>query len=165
MVDPSLIARLDFRPVPEKARHKPGRVKNLPARLYIDKFQEHRQAYEFLQRMQELHGEGVKTIVRSLIYYRDTVIVPMEESEKKGSLDLTNETFLRARLDFQPVPQASRHTPGRVRHVSVRLYIDKYIEHREAFEFIRDIQESSGEGNKTIVRALLHYQAEVIDSE
>lgn len=162
MSDPALIARLDFRPIPLDERHTPGRVKNLPARLYIDKFEEHRQAYNFLQQMQELHGEGVKTIVRSLLYYRDTVIEPMAKSD---TLDLNNESFLRARLDFHPVASGERHTPGRVRHVSVRLYIDKYIEHREAFEFIRDIQQQSGDGNKTIVRALLHYRDQVIDSE
>lgn len=161
MTDPTLIARLDFIPVPEKERTVPGRVKSLPARLYIDKFVEHRRAYDFLQEMQELHGEGVKTIVRSLLYYRDTVAEPLEKLGSK--VDLSDEAFLRARLDFQPVPPRQRHTPGRVRHVSVRLYIDKFIEHRQAYEFIRDIQETSGEGNKTIVRALLHYQDQVID--
>lgn len=49
-------------------------------RLYVDKIQEHREAYEFLQRMQDLHGDGGKTIVRALLHYRDSVVGSFGES-------------------------------------------------------------------------------------
>ena len=154
-------AKFDFQPIPANSRQNPPRVKSVPARLYIDKFVEHREAYDFLQEMQNLHGEGVKTIVRSLIYYRDSVIIPLSQRSNPSQTSLSDELVLRARLDFQPVPARQRKSPGRVRHVSVRMYIDKYLEHRAAYEFIRDVQRKSGEGNKTIVRALLHYQEDL----
>ena len=34
------IAEMDFQPVPASERHRPGRVQSVPARLYIDQWQE-----------------------------------------------------------------------------------------------------------------------------
>ena len=164
---PELIAHMDFHPVPAAERQTPGRVKSVPARLYIDKFTEHREAYAFLQQQQDLHGEGSKTMVRALLHYRDDIILPLSElRERQAASGRRNHAIpdkcLIARLAFRPVPANARHTPGRVKHVSARLYIDKYVEHRDAYEFIASQQELHGEGLKTLVRALLHYRDTII---
>jgi hypothetical protein len=159
-IDPLLIAQLDFRPVPVIEREQPGRVKSVPARLYIDKYIEHREAYNFIQEMQDLHGEGTKTVVRALLHYRDTIIVGLEEfDDDRRRLP---EALLIGQLDFRPVPPAERATQPRIKNVAVRMYIDKYIEHRWAYEFVKEQQDLHGEGNKIIVRALVHYRDTVI---
>ena len=159
MAEKYSIAQLDFRPVPS-AQRQGARIKSVPARLYIDKFLEHRQAYEFIQEMQDLHGEGTKTVVRSLLHYRDSVIRPLEEKQAAGE-ETTQPELLIAQLDFRPVPQGQRKG-SRIKHVAVRLYIDKYIEHRQAYTFVQEMQDIHGEGNKTIVRALIHYRDTII---
>lgn len=163
---PALIAQLDFRPVSPAERQTPGRVKSIPARFYVDKWQEHGEAAEFLESQQALHGEGSKTLVRALIYYRDTVIRPLESSQKVGrraTVKAIAPERMLSQLAFRPVPPERRHRPGRVRHASARLYIDRWVEHRDAYEFIQAQQELHGEGLKTIVRALLHYRDAVIN--
>jgi hypothetical protein len=156
-MDDLLRFRLDFRPVPLADRQVPGRVKNIPARLYIDKFIEHKEAYNFLQEIQELHGEGTKTVVRALLYYRDAVINKLAEIEGSDSEE-EEKLILVSRLDFKPNSAGE----DRIKHVSVRLYIDKFIEHREAYAFISEIQTNQGEGIKTLVRALLYYRDNVV---
>ena len=145
---------LDFSPVPASRRRSPGRVKSVPARLYIDRFQEHREAYRYLQQVQKLHGAGTKTLVRSLLHWRDTVVDPIEASRAPdGRIQVPPE--LRPFLtDFTPLESRG----NRIKHISARLYIDKWVEHREAYEFIQRQQRLHGEGNKTIVRAVLHYR-------
>jgi hypothetical protein len=150
------IAELDFHPVPPSERKSPGRVKSLPARLYIDRWAEHREAWEFLRSVQRFHGEGAKTIVRALLHYERTVIEPLEARGGRAGGDLPPE-LVAARLEFHPLGGRGR----RIKHVSARLYIDRWAEHREAYEFIQRMQDLHGEGNKTIVRALLHYQRTV----
>jgi len=168
MPEAPLIAQLDFHPIPPSERRSPGRVKSIPARLYIDQWEEHRQAFSFLQQQQQLHGEGSKTLVRSLIHYRNTVILPLEEwQEKQASSPRKRQStppqeLLIALLAFQPVPPSHRHEPARVKNVSARLYIDKWLEHREAYEFLVAQQQLHGQGLKTIVRALIHYRDTVV---
>jgi hypothetical protein len=164
---PLLAAQMDFRPVPVADRESPGRIKSVPARLYIDKWVEHRQAYDFIQQQQDLHGDGSRTLVRALVYYRDTVIIPLaarrerQASGKRASTVIPPELLV-AQLAFVPVPPEQRQDPGRIKHISARLYIDKYLEHREAYEALQAEQELHGEGLKTLVRALLHYRDNVI---
>ena len=149
-----VLPELDFSPVPPARRKSPGRVQSVPARLYIDQYKEHREAYKFLQERQKLHGAGGKTLVRALLFWRDSVVDPLEKMrDKSGKLVVPGE--MRPLLaDFHPL-----QSPGsRIKHVSVRLYIDKWIEHREAYEFIQRQQRLHGEGDKTIVRAILHYR-------
>jgi hypothetical protein len=149
-----LLPELDFSPVPPAKRRSPGRVKSIPARLYIDQYREHREAYKFLQERQKLHGAGGRTLVRSLLFWRDAVADPLEEMrDASGKLAVPKD--MRPLLaDFQPL----RGSGTSIKHVSVRLYIDKWIEHREAYEFIQRQQRLHGEGNKTIVRAILLYR-------
>jgi hypothetical protein len=145
---------IDFSAVPPSRRRSPGRVKSVPARLYIDRFEEHRQAYQFLQRVQKLHGAGTKTLVRALLHWRDTVAEPLEKSRDKDGRLRVPDGLLFAVTDFTPIDGRG----NRIKHISARLYIDKWIEHREAYEFIQRQQRLHGEGNKTIVRAVLHYR-------
>jgi hypothetical protein len=161
-----MLAHMDFSPVPAELRANPARVKSVPARLRVDNYWEHRQAYEFVQRQQDLHGEGSRTIVRALLHYRDDIVFPLEELREKqltsGRRINIPDKYLIAQLAFRPVPASDRHTPARIKNMSARLYIDKYIEHRLAYEFIASQQENHGEGLKTLVRALIHYRDTVI---
>jgi len=170
MPEPSFFAaQMDFQPIPVAERQSPGRIKSVPARLYIDKWLEHREAYTFIQQQQDLHGDGSRTLVRALVYYRDTVIIPLAQrrerqaSGKRASAVIPPELVI-AQLAFTPVPFEQRQDPGRIKHLSARLYIDKYIEHREAYETLQAEQELHGEGLKTLVRALLHYRDGVVRS-
>lgn len=151
-----LKAQLDFQPVPQRQRKTPGRVKSVPVRLRIDQYEEHERAYEFLKEVNNIHGLGSKTLVRALLHYRDTVVRPIES----GSVRPTDPSVLISRLDF--TPQRGRKG-SRVKHASARLYIDKWIEHRQAYEFLQKQSEIHGEGAKTIVRALLHYRDTVYE--
>lgn len=154
-MESSHLLQLDFSPVPSGRRRSPGRVKSVPARLYIDRFQEHREAYQYLQEVQKLHGAGTKTLVRSLLYWRDSVVNPMEESRAPDGRIQVPEHLRHFLTDFTPLDSSRGN---RVKHISARLYIDKWVEHRDAYEFIQRQQRLHGEGNKTIVRAVLHYR-------
>jgi hypothetical protein len=157
MADDHLLrAQMDFSPVPPAKRRSPGRIKSVPARLYVSRFQEHKEAYEFLQEVQSLHGNGAKTLIRAVLYWRDTVAEPLEKIRAKQGAQVPEELHV-ALLEFQPI----RSSKDLVKHVSVRLYIDKWIEHREAYEFLQRQQRLYGQGNKTIVRALLHYRDKI----
>ena len=146
------IAERDFQPVPAADRRRPARVPNVSTRLYIDRVAEHKDVFDFVREI-DLHGEGTKTIVRSLLHYRDTVI------GSNGS-PLAPEVALR---DFRAIPRDQRPTePVKPKGLSARLYIDKWREHREAFEFLRRMQEMHGDGGKTLVRALLHYRDTIV---
>ena len=147
------IAERDFSPVPADQRQRPARVPNVSARLYIDRVTEHRDVVAFLTDIVDLHGEGTKTIVRSLIHYRDTVI-------GANGRPLNPVVALR---DFTPIPRAERpEEPAKPKNLSARLYIDKWREHRDAFEFLSRMQNLHGDGAKTLVRALLHYRDTVV---
>ena len=160
------ITQMDFRPVPPEERESPGRVMSAPARLYIDKWVEHREACRFLQQQQDLYGDGSRLLVRALIHYRDNVIIPLErwreqQATKRGPAVIPPELLV-AQLAFRPVPPGARENPGRIKSVSARLYIDKYIEHREAYEMLQEQQALRGEGLKTLIRALLYYRDTVV---
>lgn len=145
---------LDFTPLPPRQRVTPARTRSIPARLYIDRWREHREAYQFLQQVQKLHGAGAKTLVRALLYYRDTVAQPLEKIAASSTPTRIPAALRIGRSEFQVL----RSRGQRVKHISVRLYIDRWTEHREAYEFLQRQQQLSGDGNKTIVRAILHYR-------
>lgn len=164
-IDPLIRAQMEFTPVPAGRRKAaPGRVRSVPARLYVDKFVEHREAFEFLQEVQSRHGQGagVRTLVRALLHYRDSVIAPLEAAREQANgnpLQLPAE-LQQALLEFTPIVGKRGN---RVKGISARLYIDKYVEHREAAEFVQRQQRVHRDGNNTIVRALLHYRDSVYD--
>lgn len=147
------IAEMDFRPVPTSKRKRPARIKNVGVRLYIDRFEEYRKAYQIIQREQELHGMGTKTLVKALLHYRDTVAEPLEAGEN-GELEKL------AYGSFTPLPQVDDE---QVKFISIRLYPDKWQEDREAFEFLQKQQDTFGEGQKTVVRALLLWEKDALE--
>lgn len=144
-----LIARREFTELPKAKRHSPARIRNVQPRFYIDRYAEHEKAFNLLA--QQVHGEGPKTLVRALLHYRDTVHRPLERLGRKREVPKELQVGV---LDFTP----RADTGNRVKTVGVRLYIDRYVEHREAFEFLQEIQQRlRGDGNKIIVKALIHY--------
>jgi len=153
MEDALLKAQMEFTPVPPDQRHSPARVRSIQARLYIDRFVEHAEALEFLSEVQQRYGEGTKTPVRALLHYQDTVITPLTKVRAAGR-KIPPELQIAVR-EFEPQPN---RRSARVKTVSARLRIDLYLEHRQAYEFLQEMQLLHGEGNKTIVRALLHYR-------
>jgi hypothetical protein len=146
------IAERDFQPIPADQRQRPARVPSVSARLYVSKVQEHKEAFDFIKDMQEMHGEGTKTVVRALVHYEQTII------GTNGSF-LNPEVALRA---FRPLPREERPVKQQTKGLSARLYIDRWAEHRQAYEFIQRQQELHGDGAKTLVRALLNYRDAVI---
>jgi hypothetical protein len=151
----------DFTPIPRNERRVPGRTKALPARLKIDAYIEHREAFEFLQRQSRQHGQGSRLLVNALLHYRNTVIRPLEAAPELAADP--DSPFMIARLSFRAVPDRDRQTPGRVKHVSARLYIDRFVEHREAAEFLESQHNMYGDGLKTVVRSLLHFRDTVAE--
>jgi len=147
-------AQLEFTAVPDDQRESPARVRSIQARLYTDRFIEHEQAFDFLSEAQSVHGEGTKLPVRALLHYRDDVAEPVRKLRARGKRDVPKDLEIAVR-EF--IPQTDRDT-DRVKTVSARLRIDLYLEHREAYEFLQEMQTLHGEGNKTIVKALLHYR-------
>lgn len=90
MGTPAVIA--DFTPVPQDERSRPGRRRTITGELYLDRFLEHREAADFLDEMMSAGpGEGVKTIVRALLHYRDTVKRP-EASGKEARVSKVRRT-------------------------------------------------------------------------
>lgn len=79
------IPTVEFTPVPRDDRSRPGRRRTITGELYLDRFLEHREASQFLDEVMRVgSGEGVKTIVRALLHYRDTVARPLQESQTKA---------------------------------------------------------------------------------
>lgn len=74
-----------FTLVPDDQRT--NQVRSLSARLFVGKWQEHREAAAFLDKMTRAHGQGVDTLVRSLLFYRDHLagLSPGDE-DPQGSL-------------------------------------------------------------------------------
>jgi len=151
MEDALLKAQLEFTPLPAKERRTPGRVKTVPGRLRIDEFAEHEEVYEFLASLP--HGEASKVLVRALLHFRDSVIDPLE---KGGGKDPKLLRLARGEMTRKQLSRSRRKL--KVKNFSVRLYIDRYREHREAYEFLKRMQEAERAAGRTIVRALLHYR-------
>jgi len=165
---PPAIAHLEFQPVPPSQRRTPGRIAYPSARLYIDRFVEHREAHNFLQQQMDLYNDASNTLVRAIIHYRDTVLLPLEafrERQAKSKRKLTIPSEIeRTQIAFHPLTPRQRENPERVKNTSVRLYVDRWQEHREAYEILKSRQElyGHGEAQKTIVRAVLHYRDTVV---
>jgi len=158
MEDLVQIARREFTELPRQSRHSPARTRNLQTRFYNDRYFEHQAAFEFLANSKQTHGEGPKTLVRALLHYRDTVVIPLANLPRGTT---PPESIQRAQLDFAPKPPSAT---DRTKAVSIRLHIDKIIEHREVYEFLQRQQRLNGDGNKTVIKALLHYKATVADA-
>lgn len=60
-----------FSLLPEEERS--NKVRSLSARLFVGKWREHAEAAAFLDEQVTAHGEGVDTLVRALLLYRDHV--------------------------------------------------------------------------------------------
>lgn len=58
-----------FSLLPEEERS--NKVRSLSARLFVGKWKEHAEAAAFLDEQVTAHGEGVDTLVRALLLYRD----------------------------------------------------------------------------------------------
>jgi hypothetical protein len=151
------IARRSFTEVPVQGRHSPARTKNLQTRFYIDRYLEHQEAFDFLADSKQTHGEGPKTLIRALLYYRDTVAQPLGGLSRGQKVP---QDLKRWMLDFTP---KSRSRTDRTKAVSIRLHIDKISEHREVYEFLQRQQRLHGDGNKTVIKALLHYRQQVVE--
>lgn len=68
----------DFTPLPQKAGQDPQKASGVNVRLRIDAYVEHRRAAEIIDEAIQIHGEGTKTIVRALLYFRDNFVRPLE---------------------------------------------------------------------------------------
>lgn len=161
-MDEALIkARQEFTPVPAKMRKSPGRIKSIPARLYINKYVEHKAAFDFLDDVVNSgHGDGIKTLVRALLYYQETVFNPLQELRNKDITATVPRNLLIAVTEFTLMPKGNVKD---VKNIGARLYIDKYVEHRQAYHFLQEVQKTYSEGNKVIIRALLHYKEAVYE--
>lgn len=73
-----------FTLVPDDQRT--NQVRSLSARLFVGKWQEHREAAAFLDTMTRAHGQGVDTLVRSLLFYRDYLAGLKPDEDPQGSL-------------------------------------------------------------------------------
>lgn len=69
-----------------------GLRRNLSVRLYVNRFQEHRDAAEFIDEVMRTrgYGEGVETVVRALLFYRDRLYT-REEANGQRVLGEQNE--------------------------------------------------------------------------
>jgi len=73
----------------------------------------------------------------------------------------TDDLIAIARSEFSELPKHSRGS-ARVKNLQVRFYIDKFVEHESAFHFLADSKQTYGEGPKTLIRALLFYEEDVV---
>jgi hypothetical protein len=161
-MDPALLkARQEFTPVPSQSRQSPGRVTSISARLYVDQYLEHKLASDFLDQVQQNPGEGTKTLVRALLYYQETVIKPLKKLRSKDLMAPVPEELMIAVIEFTSIPNPPKKQQAK--NVGARLYIDRFMEHRQAYSFLQEMQKMPGEGNKAVVRALLHYKANIYD--
>lgn len=76
-----------FRLLPERARS--SRVRSLGVRLAVGKWEEHKEAAEFIDEVVTAHGELVDTVVRALLLYRDHV------REQEADAQLAEEEQMR----------------------------------------------------------------------
>lgn len=150
-----MIARREFGDLPKQARHTPARIRNLQVRFYVERYAEHRHALELLTSAGRQRGEGPKLIVRALLHYRDTVARPLAAVRRGEEVPAELRVGV---LDFVPLDRSGSH----VKAVSMRLYVDRFVEHREAADFIDHLQEQRRDANKEIIRALIHYEATVL---
>lgn len=130
-----------FTPIPRAERHVPGRVRSAFCRFYTERFVEHAEAARFLKDHAE-DGNAGALVVRALLAYSDY-----------QSSDAFEPPYEFARM--QPTPGGDS---GRFESLSIRLYIDKYREHRLAAEMIAEAAELHGEAMKLIIRSLLYYR-------
>lgn len=149
------LALQEFRPLtPPKGKEA---IKSVGTRLHIDKFQEHREAAEYLEEL-DIYGQGTRTLILALLHYRDSVVKPLEQLSRTVEFkDIPAELQI-DRLAFTSVPEGLRSRPARIRNVSARLYVDRWMEHREANQFLQKQQKLYGNGGKTVVRALIHFK-------
>ena len=151
-----------FANVPSSRRQSPGRVKSVPLRFYISYYKEHKQALEFISKVQKLNpGSGTRTIVRALIAYKDQVIMPAQKAKRNKDGALPKEYRI-AETEFEKLPSASKN---KAKQISLKLSIDKWIEHRNAYNFLQKMQQLHGEGNKTIIRSLIYYEENIFNTE
>jgi hypothetical protein len=135
---------LDFHPIPRKQRTLPPRVRNVSARLYVNKYEEHREVEKLRAALDLPHGDITRTVVRALLAYKSHL-----DSHKGEPVP----DFYAVPADAQ-IELADEEPP----QLSARLRIDAYFEHREAYEFLLDRKRTYGEGSKTLVRALLYWR-------
>jgi hypothetical protein len=127
-----------FTLLPEHLRHVPARTPSISVRFHIDKFVEHRTAVDALKLMIATGGRGAGTraLVKALLTFKAS-----------GAADAQHPEFAALK--------ASKHSePARQPKISARLLIDKFVEHREAYEFLKERQELYRDGAQTIIRAL-----------
>lgn len=75
----------DFTPLPKKPGVSESKPSGIMVRLRIDAYLEHRRAAEIIDEATQIHGEGTKTIVRALLYFRDNYVRPLEaQARAKG---------------------------------------------------------------------------------
>jgi hypothetical protein len=161
-MDPALLkARQEFTPVPSQSRQSPGRVTSISARLYVDQYLEHKLASDFLDQVQKNPGEGTKTLVRALLYYKETVIQPLKKLRSKDIMAPVPQELMIGVIEFTAIPDPPKKQHAK--NVGARLYIDRFMEHRQAYAFLQEMQKMPGEGNKAVVRALLHYKEQIYD--
>lgn len=153
MTDLQMTARREFSDLPKKARRSPARTRNLQVRFYIDRYGEHRRAYDLLA--DQPRGEGPKLIIRALLHYRDTVSLPLAGLKRDEEVPAELRIGV---LDFVPLDCSG----NRVKAVSMRLYVDRFVEHREASDFLARLQDQRRDSNKETIRALIHYEATVL---
>lgn len=147
-----------FSNVPSDRRQSPGRVKSVPLRFYTAYYKEHKQALEFISKAQKLNpGSGTRTIVRALLTYKDQIIGPAATAKRNKDGSLPKEYRI-AETEFEKVPKASKN---KAKQISLKLAIDKWVEHRNAYNFLQKMQQLHGEGNKTIVRSLIYYEENI----
>lgn len=126
----------------------------MPIRLYIERYAEHRAAFEYLANLQKkFPSQGSKTIVRAILKYRDEVEEPLGRWEKDKRSRKPSGSSL-ALKKFKELGGSKT----KAKQVSLRLAIDRWAEHRAAFRFLNDYQKKSGQANDLIIRSILYYK-------
>jgi hypothetical protein len=81
----------DFTPLPQKGGKGETKPSGIMVRLRIDAYLEHRRAADIIEEAIQIHGEGTKTIVRALIYFRDNFVRPLEAQARNRSGSRSDE--------------------------------------------------------------------------
>jgi hypothetical protein len=132
----------EFKTVPPSKRQAPGRIKNVPVRLYIERHQEHKDAMDYIAAIQKKYPrQGSKAIVRAILKYQDEVVEKKSPKRPKNFKELNNG--------------GSR---TKAKQIALRLAIDRFIEHRKAYRILDTEQRRHGQINDFVTHALLHYQ-------
>jgi hypothetical protein len=132
----------EFKTVPPSKRHAPGRIKNVPIRLYIERHQEHRDAMDYVALIQKKYPrQGSKAIVRAILKYQDEVVEKKSPTRPAGFKELNNGG-----------------SKTKAKQIALRLAIDRFIEHRKAYRILDSEQRRHGQINDFVVHALLYYQ-------